>query len=269
MQACKRYDLAEGRIKAFTRSSIRAKVILCLKDGPKTAADLESMIGIRTSTILHSVKDMVEADLVVRTNNGYSLTNIGKIQALLLDDLVSCIVALDEHKDFWQSHDIGSIPPDLQKRIGMLIKSEVLKGDPVAILRTQEFFISELKKAKLIYGVSPIIVPGYAEAIAFAVGNGAEVNLILTDKILELVIKENRDVLVGLLASEKFRLFRIEDGIRVAFTVTDGILSLGLFRKDGGYDVSSDLNCKGPEALLWGRKLFDYYLHRSKPIENV
>lgn len=269
MQTFNIYDLAEAQIKAFTRSSIRAKVFLCLRDGPKTARDLENLIGSRISTILHSVSDMEDADLVMRTSNGYALTNIGKIQAILLDDLVNCIVALNEHKDFWQSHDISGIPPNLQKKIGMLTESEVLKGDPMAILRTQEYFISELKLAKQIYGVSPIITPGYAEAIALAVEGGSQVNLILTNEILDLVITENIDVLQSLLTSEGFRLFCIEDGITVAFTVTDRILSLGLFWKGGGYDATSDINCKGEGALLWGRELFDYYLSRSKPVHSV
>ncbi|MGB7544815.1 MAG: transcriptional regulator FilR1 domain-containing protein [Methanothrix sp.] len=257
------YDLAEGQIKGFTRSSVRAKIFLCLKDGPMVVRDIEISIGTRTSTILHSVKDMIDDGLVAKTSKGYELTNIGKIQAILLNDLISSIVALDQHKEFWQSHDLSGIPIELQKKIGMLTESEVFKDDPVAILSTHEHFISELKAAKVVYGVSPIIVPGYAEAIAFAVSEGSQVNLILTKKILDIVKKENSDVLQHLLSFERFRLFSIEEDIMVAFTVTDRILSLGLFLHKGGYDVTNDLFCKGEQALLWGKELFDYYLCRS------
>ena len=269
MQSCNRYDLAEERIKAFTRSSVRAKVFLCLKDGPRTGRYMEKAIGIRTSTILHSIKEMIDVGLIKKTCSGYKLTNIGEIQSILLDDLVSCIVALNEHQDFWQSHDISGIPVYLRKKIGMLIDSEVLRDGPVTVLSTQEFFVSELKNAKRIYGVSPIIAPGYAEAIAFAVENGSRVDLILTEKILNIIIKENRDALIHLLASRGFHLYCIEEELTVAFTVTDSILSLGLFRPDGRYDVTSDLNCKGEKALLWGKELFDYYLQRSKPISSL
>ena len=64
MQSCNRYDLAEERIKAFTRSSVRAKVFLCLKDGPRTVRYMEKAIGIRTSTILHSIKEMIDVGLI-------------------------------------------------------------------------------------------------------------------------------------------------------------------------------------------------------------
>ncbi|MDD1731095.1 MAG: hypothetical protein CG440_1004 [Methanosaeta sp. NSM2] len=263
------YDLAEGQIKGFTRSSVRAKIFLCLKDGPMVVRDIERSIGTRPSTILHSVKDMIDDGIVAKTSKGYELTNIGKIQAILLNDLISCIVALDQNKNFWRSHDISGIPIDLQKKIGMLTESEVLKDDTGTILSTQEYFISELKMARQICGVSPIIVPGYAEAIAFAVEKGSQVDLIVTKKIMDIIIKENSHALQYLLSTKGFRLYSIEDGITVAFTVTDRILSLGLFRHDGGYDVSSDLNCEGEKALIWGKELFDHYLHRSKPVYSI
>ena len=269
MDTCNAYDLAEGKIKGFTRSSVRAKIFLCLKDGPIAVRHIEKLMGIRPSTILHAIKDMIDDDLIARTSDGYRLTKIGKIQAILLNDLINCIVALDQHKDFWQSHDMSSIPTELQKKIGMLTESEVLKDDPVSILRTHEHFKSELKAAKVIYGVSPIIVPGYAEAIASSVVQGAQVHLILTKKIFDIVIKENSDVLQHLLTFKGFKLFSIEEDITVAFTVTDSILSLGLFLNQGGYDVANDLICKGEQALIWGKELFDYYLCRSTPIYGI
>ena len=200
MDTCNAYDLAEGQIKGFTRSSVRAKIFLCLRNGPLAVKDIEKLIETRPSTILHSVKDMIEDGLVARTSNGYALTNIGKIQAIILNDLISCIVALDQHKDFWQSHDISGIPIHLRKKIGMLTDSEVFKDGPVTVLSTQEYFISELKKAKRICGVSPIIAPGYAESIAFAVENGSQVDLIITGKIFSSIgisIKINIDLPVS------------------------------------------------------------------------
>jgi len=269
MLSCERYDLAEKQIKAFTRSSIRAKIMLCLKEGPKVAVEMEDIIGARVSTILHAIKEMSDEDLVVKTTRGYALTNIGRIQAYILDELINAIVVLDKHKEFWLTHDLSGIPVELQMRIGVLIKGEILKGDPMAILRTQEYFTTELRNAKEIHGVSPIIVPGYAEAISIAVKNGAQVDLVLTNSILKIVLQEHRDTLRDLLLCEDFKLYRIDDDIKVAFTVTDKMLSLGLFRLDKSYDVSSDLNCIGPEPRKWGIELFAYYLSRSERICSI
>jgi predicted transcriptional regulator len=267
--ASEKYDLAESDLKSFTRSSIRTKVMLALMDKDMTASELEKAMIIRTSTILHSIKDLMESNLVYKTAQGYALTNVGRMQALMLDDLVATIITLNDYRDFWLSHDMSGIPQELQKKIGMLGKGEILEGDRTAVLKAQEFFISVLKNSKEIYGVSPIIVPGYAEAISIAVENGAKVSLILTKAIIESVIREHEEVLQFLLSCGNFKLYRIDNDIKVAFTVTDEILSFGLFRLDGRYDISSDLNCKGLEARKWGMELFAYYLSKSECMDTV
>ena len=86
MPACDKYDLAEDKLKAFTRSSVRTKTLLCLKDKPKISGDLEDELKLRATTILHTLKDLVEEDLVTKDKRGFVLTNIGRIQAMLLDD---------------------------------------------------------------------------------------------------------------------------------------------------------------------------------------
>jgi predicted transcriptional regulator len=266
---CKRYDLAEDQIKAFTRSSIRAKIMLCLKESPKTAAEMERLLGTRATTILHAIKEMNDADIVERTSSRYALTNIGYIQACILDDLVSCIAALEEHRDFWLTHDISGIPANLQKGIGQLAQSEIVMSDPSAILKTVEYFLAELNRSQEIYGVSPIIIPGYSETVASAVKRGASVHLILTDAILKIVVAQHKELLKELLMLENFHLYCIGNGIKVAFTVTDTILDFGLFRKEGGYDLGADLICIGESAITWGKELFTYYRSLSKCIENI
>ena len=108
---------------------------------------------------------------------------------MLLDELVSAIVALDQRKDFWLSHDISAIPNHLLSKIGMISQSKIIEADPAALLKIAEHAIAEIIKAKDIYGLSPIIVPGFSEAIIKAVENGANVNLILTENIIKEINK--------------------------------------------------------------------------------
>lgn len=269
MSASDRYDIGEDILKSFTRSKVRNKILLCLKDGAKSTGDLEKEMGIRNTTILHAIKDMTDSDLVTRAEKGYGLTNLGKLQAYLLDEMIDFVLALEGHRDFWLTHDISAIPEFLLTRIGVLNKSEILEGDPAEILKTQDFFISELRGAKMIRGLSPIIIPGYSEAVATAVMNGAEVDLILTKPIVEIVIKEHNKLIEQLLEVDSFRLYKIDTDVTAAFTVTDSLLSLGLFRTDGVYDVGKDLNCFGDAAIEWGQELFDYYLNRSNRVRSI
>lgn len=269
MSASERYDLAEESLKTFTRSKVRTKVLLSLKDGAKSTSDLEKEMGIRNTTILHAIKEMTETNLVTRTDRGYDLTNLGRMQACMLTEMIDFVLVLEDHSPFWLTHDISAIPEFIQTRIGMLNNSEILEGDPADILKTQEFFISELKKATMIRGLSPIIIPGYAEAVATAAINGGEVDLILTKPIIEIVVKDHREILEELLKLDNFRLYSIDGEVTAAFTVTDSLFSLGLFRMDGVYDVGKDLNCLGEAAIEWGNDLFYYYLCKSDKIQSI
>jgi predicted transcriptional regulator len=267
--AWRKYELAESQLKGFTRSAVRTKIMLYLKDGEKNSRDLEKEFGLRASTILHSIKEMIESDIIEKGNKGYVLTNTGKIQALLLGNLSDTIFALDTYKKFWQTHDISDIPDDLLSEIGMLSQSEILEGDMANILKTQEYWISEVTSSKEVAGVSPIIIPAYPEAIAKALQNGAKVDLILTKPILEIVLRDYGDILKTLLEMDNFTLYRIDKDVKIAYTVTDSYLSLGLFRIDGGYDVGNDLNCFGEKAIKWGKKLFEHHRRMSHLIESI
>lgn len=269
MSAWKRYDLAEEQIKAFSRSGVRAKTMLCLKDGPKTAADLERLIGFRSSTILHSIKAMREEHLIKKTDCGYALTNMGNIQALLLNDLVSCIITLGEHKDFWLNHEIGSIPIELQKDIGVLMHSEIIASDQANIFRCHEHFLEKLRQANEIHGVSPIIAPGYSEAIRQAVERGVKVELVMTEDVLGIVFQRIPDLGTTLLKCDNFKLYRLNDQVKVAITVTDAILSLGFYRFDGGYDIDKDLIGASDEARAWGMRLFEHYRQKAEPVRML
>jgi predicted transcriptional regulator len=260
------YDQAEEKLKAFTRSAVRTRIMLCLREEPMSAAQLEEEMGIRASTILHSIREMIESGLVGKSGQVYSLTNIGRIEARMIDELVSAIVILEKHKDFWLDHDISGIPEDLLVKIGTLGQSQIISADPVALLKVHQSYVKEIRNSSEIYGVSPIIFPDHSSAIAYAVRNGAKVELILTSKILDIIYKEHSHLLNEVKSFSKFKLYKIEGDVKVAFTVTDRLISLGLFGQDGTYDMLSDLFCYGEKAKSWGMELFEHYRSLAKPV---
>jgi predicted transcriptional regulator len=96
-------------------------------------------------------------------------------------------LALEGHRDFWQTHDISGIPIDLLKRIGMLAHSDIIASDHFDPLKTQNYFLKEIINSKQIYGVSPIMMPDFPLLIATLVKKGSGVNLILTTDILKII----------------------------------------------------------------------------------
>lgn len=274
-----KYDLAETKLKAFTRSAVRTKVMLCLLEGGQNAGEqnagelnageLEMEMGLRATTILHCLKELSEEKLVTKRDRGYRLTNIGRIQAIILEELIGTIVVLDRHWDFWMIHDLSDIPVKLQMNLGMLVQCQLIKSDPTSLLKSHERFLAELTKSKKIHSVSPIIVPGHTEVISRAVEDGAGVELILTPAVYSAMLKEHSYSLKRLLQSDNSHLYILKREIKIALTVTDSLISLGLYRLDDGYDLANELFCEKETSRAWGMELFNYYLNQSTLLKRV
>ena len=263
MEMISQYDLIEGHLQALTGSSVRTKVILSLRDGPKAVSELTRDIGASATTILHSVKALIDDSIVKRLQSKYELTNTGHVRALLLSELISGLAVLKENERFWQSHDLSGIPAHLLAGLGKLAGCTCVQDEPNDLLRSQQVFIESVSRAKSIWGVSPIIAPGYSDMVTDLLEQGASVSLVFTKSILKIIRPEK---LQKSLASDNFKLFEIEDGIKVAFTVTDDSLFFGLYNRDGTYDALSDLVCCRPGAVDWGMKLFEFYQRQSRPV---
>ncbi len=264
-----KYDLAEPDLKSFTRSSIRTKVMLILLEGGKTVGELEKVMDTRASTILHSIKSLTDSYLVEKKRQEYVLTGIGRIQALILDDLVNTIVTINEQRDFWLAHDMSAIPFELQKRIGMLGAGDIIRDSPETPLKSLEYFIDNLSQSKEILGISPVVVTGYAQAIAHVVNSGSRVELILTRPVLKAIASEHSSLLNELLTKKNFKLFCMDGEVKIAFTVTESFLNLGLSRIDGSYDLGTDLIYTGPKAIAWGKMLYEHYRSQARQLKEA
>ena len=163
----------------------------------------------------------------------------------------------------------GSFVPELLKKIGLLAQSEVVKDEPEAPLKSLEYFVEEMMKSDQIYGVSPIIAPGFSDAIANPVKRGAKVEIILTEQVLGSTLKVHEALLKELIEFQNFNLYTIDEPVRVAFTVTESLLNLGLYRLDGSYDVGRDLVCISESAVDWGLSLFEHFRRRSKLVCKI
>lgn len=62
-----RYQLVEADLKMFSRSGVRSKIMLILLEGGRTVGELEKITNTRSTTLLHSIKDLTDLDLVEKS----------------------------------------------------------------------------------------------------------------------------------------------------------------------------------------------------------
>ena len=105
--------------------------------------------------------------------------------------------------------------------------------------------------------------------IAHCVRNNAEIELIVTSEILEVIFRDHEYLIKDLMKKSNFKLYEIQEYVTLAFTVTEKILDFGAYRSDGTYDLSCDLICIGESAVKWSRELFDYYRKNPAYFKHV
>ncbi len=250
-------------------SDLRRNILVSLDEEGKSLSDLRSELQISSSTAIHALRELEKSDLVFQDEyRNYLLTNIGSIIAIKLLDFSSAAEVLKEHRRFWIEHDLTGIPNYMLEKIGWLNNSKVIQIDPLDIVKTHSSYISFIKKAKWVKGVSPIFSPDYPSVFNELIESNVDIEIILTDAVLKrLVDAIGWGNLKDLINNHYLKLLIADKDLKVAFTATNDILSLGLFTTNGVYDVKYDLVSTDERAVRWGAELFEYYREKATPLE--
>jgi len=262
------YEEVKDDLKSQSTSSVRIKIMISLSEGPKKTKDLKELTGMQSSTILHGINELEKQDLVSREGDKFFLTEIGKIMVLKLIDMVKTSISLKKFQKLWLNHEIDNIPLDLLMDIGNLSNSQLITSDNIDVFKIHENFVNILLQSKEIKGVSPIFHGDYIDLFKNLAENNVKIELILTKDILNATISSlGEENLKEILNTDNFTIWQLDDEIKIAFTITDKFLSLGLFLKKGTYDSSRDLISDNHDAIIWGNKLFDYYRQQADKFE--
>ncbi|MCL2288599.1 MAG: DUF1724 domain-containing protein [Candidatus Bathyarchaeota archaeon] len=249
----------------FRKIDLKQNVMLSLLESEKKIADLEKETQTRSTTILHTLKELEEMELTTKNSGVYKLTSLGIIEAQICKGNHQTFNVLKKYKEFWLTHDISTIPPKLMRSLGDIENSVLIKPTDVDLHRVHENSIQLLRSAKTIWGISPIFHPDFALVCKEVLDHGGKVNLIVTSNVLEKIRETDNEMLGKCFSEGSLRVF-LNDDIRVALTLTEDKLSLGLFSLSGKYDYDNDLICGGKVGYEWGKQLFNHILDKSVKI---
>ncbi|NJE06163.1 winged helix-turn-helix domain-containing protein [Thermococcus sp. M36] len=260
----------ENMLKMIVTSSVRYRVLLALSGGAKTLGEIHAQIGSTKSTISHALSDLLEEMLVAQDpeTKRYRLTNIGRLVSIQLKNVSEALESIEKFKDFWLSHDLSGIPENLLLRVGDLKDSKLHRPTPEYIRLPHEVYMELIKTSDWIKGVSPILFSDYPdEFLGLAFREDVEIEIITTRSVYRKLIElSSPEAVEKVQRLENVRIYVIEENPRIAFTVTNNFLSLGLFFSDGTYDMMADLISTSERAKKWGIELFEYYRKKAERV---
>lgn len=264
------YDEVKDNLEFQSMSNVRTKIIINLSEGPKNVKELQKSIGIARSIILHGINELEKENLVLSGGNYYYLSKIGKETASKLIDMIKVRIVLQNNRELWLNHEIESIPYHLLMEIGNLSNSELMEIENDDLSKTHRIHANAVLTAGKVKGVSPIFYSDYINIFNTILNKGVNVELILTEDILKKTIKsydsKSLGEFIGLISKKQLKIWKLNEDVKVAFTVTDKAITLGLFSKKGLYDSTRLLVSDHKNAIEWCNKLFDYYLKRAQKV---
>jgi len=261
------YDEVKSDFKFITGSSIRKKIILSLNESPKSLNELKIKFNIKPSSIIREIKLLQMENIIFKENDLYFLTSKGKIISLKSESLINAFLTVKNNK-IWNDHDISSIPPKFLSKIGCLSDSFVVESTFTNIINPNTNYKKMIAHVSEIRAVSPIYDYSYVELYLKSLQNYSKINLIVTNPVLEKlkdVYEENRIKKI-LSSCRALEIWKTDEELKIAFTVTEKFFSMGLFFEGGTYDPTINLISKNEKAIRWGNELFDYYLQKSEKI---
>jgi predicted transcriptional regulator len=262
------YDGVKDDLKFVSSSSIRTKILISLSESKLGLGELKELLGLESSTILHGMRKLEDNKLINKEGSKYCLSQTGKIISLKLTETIKTLFVTKQNEKIWLNHEIEGVPYELLMKMGDLHSSKLVISDPTDILKPFKAFDEVLNESKVIKSISSIFDPHYIGIFKkVLLKNGAEVDIILTEQVLKKMM-DNLDLeclikLRKLMKDDKFKVWNIENNLKVIFTVTDKFMYLGLFSTTGEYDSTKYLISEDPDALAWGNSLFDYYRERA------
>ncbi len=262
------YDEVMNDLKFITSSGVRAKIIISLASGTVELKDLEEDLAIDKSNILHAMKQLEKKEFIFKQGDNYFLSQTGIILGSKLVDITKTINVVNKNKKLWLRHEINDIPEHMILRMGELNDSILVESELTDIFKPLENYSQILSESKQVRGLSPIFNRDFVDSFKLLVESGKEVELILTPQIIKEImgIMDPASLMeLGELVSQgKLKIWTMDQDIKVAFTVTDKFISLGLFSTNGEYDTTRDLVSDHPDAVKWGNSLFEYYRDKAQ-----
>ena len=253
----------EETIKILLFSNKRKDLLLMLKDGARSIDELRDELEISMPNLIPHLKILENAKLIWRKKKNVHLTERGLLCVEALINFLNSIEIINNYEEFWKNHDINGIPEPFLMKIHELGNCEILEYSSASVYEPFRKFSKYLLGIKELKRVSPVFHPQCYQIFTDMVRKGKKVQIILPEEVISEIRGGNRKIIERFIAQKNAQLMICRYPVRVGLTLTETFLSLGLFLRDGHFDVYRELLSFDESAIKWGRDLFEFYRKHS------
>lgn len=240
-----------------------------LDSGSKNIDEIKDGLDVTATSILPQIKKLIDNDLIVQEDKVYKLTVLGEFIIKKVKPLISALDVVEKSNHYWTGHDLNSIPRHLLERIAELGDCTLIEPDLNHIYEPSQKIIDSMANSKRVATFASYFNPAYLPLYVELGRKDAELSLNFTQSVWDHLSNEHSKMLKETIEMDNVSLYVSKEGIRLTeITVTDKIMLLGLFDKNGKFDQQFIMSFE-PSALRWGQELFDYFKRLSKQVNKI
>jgi predicted transcriptional regulator len=248
------------------RSDKRKNLLILLDSGSKSIDEIRDELDVTATSILPQIKKLIDSDLIVQEDRMYKLTVLGEFIIKKVKLLISALDVVEKNNSYWTGHDLNSIPRHLLERIAELGDCTLIEPDLNHIYEPSQKIIDSMVNAKMTATFASYFNPAYLPLYVELGRKDAELSLNFTQSVWDYLSNEHSDMIKELMGMDNVSIY-ISREVKISeITVTDEIMLLGLFDKNGKFDQQFILSFE-PGARKWGQELFDYLKRLSKQVK--
>ena len=260
-----KYDTRQLKnIQDIFASKMQISLLLSFVEGAKNLKELELLTRSRSQNLLPKIGGLVKNGILKKCERGiYRATPAGEIIiSKILDIIDTCEILKNE---FWLSHNLNAIPKPLLSNLSALNNSQFLQSE-VTLDVAQRATIQFLENSKKnIWSISPVVTLGWAKTIIHRANHGVKVSIITTEKVLKTADTEEFKRFSPL-NNSNIQLWIYND-LGLAFMSDEELIALALpDKRSNVLDLQDFLICESPEAVAWGKQLFEYFISISNKV---
>lgn len=249
-------------------SEKRKGVLLLLKDGSKEMEYLLNALDTTRTALLPQVRVLEEHYLIRHSKDNYELTTIGKLIVDKMAPLLNTCKTFGSDIDYWGTRNLELIPPDLLSRISELGDCQVVVPHVTEMYEINRKFSEATKRSKSHFVITTFIHPSIAVLLPELFSNKVNLNIIVSPDLINKM-HDCSNNFIGPIQKELVNVFVFPKkmGFQIV-SCNDYYLMLSLLKDDGEID-NKYLLCSGPDAIEWGKHLFQCYLKESTPVTKI
>ena len=244
-------------------SEKRRQILLYLLEESRTIDDIKTYLNSKSSPIMVQIRILTRNFLIQEKNGMFSLTPLGEYTVKEMKNVLDMFTVFDKKPEYWGEVELTAFPAYLLSRIGELGNVKLSYPDKAHIFDRAREVEKSLAATNTLIEISSIFRQEYVTNYVEIAESGVSVAFVFTQEILDRIEKDFPESYQKYMNLENVRIFFCPEIKLASCMVTDKMISLSLFTKNGNF-FNHDLISCDENAVLWGTDLYHHFRSLSR-----